>query len=55
MNQKMVLLTGKGKDTEYHIEKILAERIRWGQEQVLIKWKEYPDSFNSWEPVRNLI
>ena len=27
----MVLVRGKGKDTEYHVEKILAHRTRKGQ------------------------
>ena len=46
---------GKGKDAEYHVEKILACRTRKGKKQVLIKWKGYPNSFNSWEPATNLV
>ena len=52
---ELVLVRGKDKDTEYRIEKILAERIRKGQKQVLIKWKGYPETFNSWEPIKNLV
>ena len=48
---EMVHVRGKGKD----VEKILACRTRKGQKQVLIKWKGYPSSFNSWEPASNLI
>ena len=50
---KMVLV--KGKDSEFLVEKILAERTRKGHKQVLIKWKGYPASFNSWEPASNLV
>ena len=52
---EMVLVRGKGKDAEYCVEKILAHRTRKGQKQVLIKWKGYPNSFNSWEPASNLV
>ena len=52
---EMVLLKGKGKDSEFLVEKILVERTRKGHKQVLIKWKGYPDSFNSWEPASNLV
>ena len=47
---EMVLVKGKGKDSEFPVEKILAERTRKGHKQVLIKWKGYRDSFNLWEP-----
>ena len=33
---------------EYEIEKILDTRIRRGKEEILVKWKGYPDSENSW-------
>ena len=52
---EMVLVKGKGKDSEFLVEKILAERTRKRHKQVLIKWKGYPDSFNLWEPASNLI
>ena len=52
---EMVLVRGKGKDSEYHMEKILGKRMRKGQKQVLIKWKGYPNSSNSWEPATNLV
>ena len=51
---EMVLVRGKGKDTEYHVKKVLAKRTRKGQEQVLIQWIGYPNSLNSWEPATNL-
>ena len=52
---EMVLVTGKNEDSEYAVEKILAHRTRRGQKQVLIKWKGYPNAFNSWEPASNLV
>ena len=52
---EMVLVKGKGRDSEFLVEKILAERTRKGHKQVLIKWKGYPDSFNSQEPASNLV
>ena len=51
----MVLVKGKGKDSEFLVEKIIEERTRKEQKQVLIKWNGYPDSFNSWEPASNLV
>jgi len=33
----------------YKVEKILRRRTRNGIREVLIKWFEYPDKFNSWE------
>lgn len=35
-------------DDVYKIEKVLAERRRGRGKQVLVKWRGYPDSFNSW-------
>ena len=52
---EMVLVKGKGKDSEFLVEKIPAERTRKGHKQVLIKWKGYTDSFNSWGPASNLV
>ena len=52
---EMVLVTGKDKNTEYAVEKILGHRTRRGQKQVLIKWKGYSNAYNSWEPADNLV
>ena len=51
---ELVLVTGKDKNSQYSVEKILRHRIRNGKKQVLIKWKGYSNSFNSWEPIENL-
>jgi hypothetical protein len=35
-------------DDVYDVEKILKTRKRKGKIQHLVKWKGYPDKFNSW-------
>ena len=40
--------------TEYEVEKILKRKIKNGKPFYLIKWKNYDNSFNSWEPEINL-
>ena len=52
---QLVLVTGKSDDSEFRIEKILKERTRNGKKEVLIKWQGYPDSYNSWEPIENIV
>ena len=37
-------------EQEFEVEQILARK---GQ-QYLVKWKEYPDLENTWEPLKNL-
>ncbi|OHT15493.1 Chromobox protein 3 [Tritrichomonas foetus] len=51
--------TEPGEDAEedgeiYEVEKILADRIINGQEQYLIKWKNYPHTDNTWEQEKDL-
>lgn len=38
----------------YEIEAVRRKRIRKGQTQYLIKWRGWPESSNTWEPVDNL-
>lgn len=52
---EMTLVKGKNKDTKYRIEKVLSKRTRNGRKQVLVKWKGYPNSFNSWEPATSVL
>lgn len=38
----------------FAIEQILGSRRTDNKLEYLIKWKEFPDTRNSWEPVSNL-
>ena len=42
------------KEDEYDVEKILDKRKIKGKTQYLVKWLEYEDKENSWEPAENL-
>src|SRR4051794_17636379 len=39
---------------EYEVERIFAERKRYNRSKFLVKWKGYPDSDNTWEPIQIL-
>lgn len=39
---------------EYEVEEIRDMRIRNNKTEYLIKWKNYPESSNQWEPAKNL-
>jgi len=39
----------------FRVERILGRRVRDGRKQVLIKWLDYPHSFNSWEDEGNVV
>lgn len=41
-------------EEEYEVESILAERIRNGKKEFLIKWVGYDSSYNTWEPEENV-
>ncbi|CEG44739.1 Heterochromatin-associated protein HP1 and related CHROMO domain proteins [Plasmopara halstedii] len=36
-------------DVHYHVERLVGRRRHQGQTIYLVKWREYPDSENSWE------
>jgi hypothetical protein len=40
--------------TEYQIERIIRGRFKNGRLEYLIKWKDFPNSRNTWEPETNL-
>ena len=44
----------KPQDAEFVIEKILRRRGRGDNREVLIKWKYWPDKYNSWEPASSV-
>ncbi|TKH92607.1 hypothetical protein FCN21_09490, partial [Campylobacter jejuni] len=39
----------------YHVERILHEQRRRGKRQILVKWRGYAHSENSWEPIERLL
>ncbi|POM78444.1 LOW QUALITY PROTEIN: Pol protein [Phytophthora palmivora] len=39
-----------GAHLHYHVERVVQERLRSGKHQLLVKWRGYPSSQNSWEP-----
>ncbi|KAJ8565695.1 hypothetical protein K7X08_008271 [Anisodus acutangulus] len=39
----------------YEIEAVRRKRVRKGQVQYLIKWRGWPETANTWEPVKNLM
>jgi len=41
-------------DTLYQVEKILKKKKIKGKTFAFIKWKGYPDEFNSWEPLEEV-
>jgi hypothetical protein len=42
------------KRTVFKIHKILSKRVRKGTREVLVSWRGYPSSFNSWIPASNV-
>lgn len=51
---KSICIMHNNKPT-YEIEKIIEKRMFEGKVQYRVKWKDYPPSANTWEPVTNLI
>jgi hypothetical protein len=43
-----------GGKEQYEVEAICTHRYHWRKLQYLIKWKGYPESDNTWEPVNNV-
>ncbi|POM75505.1 Hypothetical protein PHPALM_7384 [Phytophthora palmivora] len=41
-------------ELHYHVERVVQERRRSGKRQLLVKWRGYPSSQNSWEPKARL-
>ncbi|POM57931.1 Pol protein [Phytophthora palmivora] len=43
-------LLDRNGELHYHVERVVQERRRSGKRQLLVKWRGYPSSQNSWEP-----
>ena len=43
-----------GEETEYKIEKIIKRRTQNKQKEILVKWKGWPEKFNSWISEKSL-
>jgi hypothetical protein len=44
----------QGKQTFYEVECIVAKRVKDGRKEYLLKWKNFEESQNTWEPEQNL-
>jgi hypothetical protein len=42
------------KQTVYKIDKIIGRRTKHGIRELLVRWKGYPQSFNSWIPASSV-
>jgi hypothetical protein len=38
----------------YVVEKIRDKRVKGGKVEYLVKWENYPETQNTWEPLTNL-
>ncbi|KAH7700891.1 Y26D4A.11 protein, partial [Aphelenchoides avenae] len=39
----------------FRVERILRQRVRNGRPEVLVKWMDHGDEFNTWEPADNIV
>ncbi len=53
-SSKQVNSYSKGSGQVFIVEKVINKKVENGKIYYLLKWKHYPDSANTWEPVENL-
>ncbi|KAH8413859.1 hypothetical protein KR222_010505, partial [Zaprionus bogoriensis] len=56
-NKKKITLkpaTAPYVEGEHYVEKILKKRYVNGRPQLLLKWRDYPETESTWEPIENL-
>jgi histone-lysine N-methyltransferase SUV39H len=46
---------GRQDDGEYEVEKVIQAKKIEGRQHYYVKWRGWPDKYNTWEPVENLI
>ncbi|KAG2952740.1 hypothetical protein PC118_g25050 [Phytophthora cactorum] len=47
-------LLDRNGETHYHVERVVRERRLDRKRQLLVRWRGYPDSQNSWQPIERL-
>lgn len=54
LNENELVAYQPAVDELYVVDKILKQRTRRGKKEYLIRWRNYPPSFDSWEPAENV-
>ena len=55
-DEGLIVETDSSEEEEYEVEKIVAFRfVKKTKKQYLVKWVNYSEEWNTWEPLENLI